>query len=54
MGHVSVGHRWDRVGMDILDMSVSTPKGNLIAQLIVALGCQPSSIQTRVGSLKIT
>ena len=23
MGHVSVGHRWDRVAMDILDMSVT-------------------------------
>ena len=28
MGHVSVGHRWDRVTMDILDMSVSTERGN--------------------------
>ena len=28
MGHVEVGHRWDRVAMDILDMSVATPKGN--------------------------
>ena len=28
MGHVAVGHRWDRVAMDILDMSVTTPKGN--------------------------
>ena len=28
MGHVEVGHRWDRVAMDILDMSVTTPKGN--------------------------
>ena len=28
MGHVSVGHRWDRVAMDILDMSVSTERGN--------------------------
>ena len=28
MGHVSVGHHWDRVAMDILDMSVTTPKGN--------------------------
>ena len=26
MGHVSVGHRWDLVAMDILDMSVTTPK----------------------------
>ena len=28
MGHVSVGHRWDPVAMDILDMSVATVKGN--------------------------
>ena len=24
MGHVEVGHRWDRVAMDLLDMSVTT------------------------------
>ena len=24
MGHVSVGHRWDQVAIDILDMSVTT------------------------------
>ena len=28
IGHVSVGHRWDRVAMNILDMSVTTSKGN--------------------------
>ena len=28
MGHVEVGHRWDQVAMDLLDMSVTTPKGN--------------------------
>ena len=28
MGHVSVGHRWDRVAMDIVDMSVTTENGN--------------------------
>ena len=28
MGHVDVGHHWDRVAMDLLDMSVTTPKGN--------------------------
>ena len=28
MGHVCVGHQWDRVAMDILDMSVTTDKGN--------------------------
>ena len=26
MGHVEVGHRWDRVAMDLLDMSVTTPR----------------------------
>ena len=36
MGHISVGHRWDRVAMDILDMSVSTPKGNRYVLVIVA------------------
>ena len=35
MGHVSVGHRWDRVAMDILDMSVTTPKGNRYVLVIV-------------------
>ena len=33
MGHVSVGHRWVRVAMDILDMSVS--KGNRYVLVIV-------------------
>ena len=28
MGHVDVGHRWDRVAMDLLDMSVTIQKGN--------------------------
>ena len=28
MGHVSVGYLWDRVAMDILDMSVTMDKGN--------------------------
>ena len=37
MGHVSVGHRWDRVVMDILDMSVTTSKGNLY--VLVMVGC---------------
>ena len=27
MGHVDGGHRWDRVVMDLLDMSVTTAKG---------------------------
>ena len=28
MGHVEVGHRWERVAMDLLDMSVTTTRGN--------------------------
>ena len=35
MGHVEVGHRWDRVAMDLLDMSVTTPKGNRHVLVIV-------------------
>ena len=35
MGHVAVGHRWDRVAMDILDMSVTTPKGNRYVLVMV-------------------
>ena len=27
MGHVEVGHRWERVAMDLLDMSVTTARG---------------------------
>ena len=36
MGHVLVGHRWDRVAMDILDMSVTTEKGN---QYVLFVDC---------------
>ena len=28
MGHVAMGRRWERVGMDLLDMSVTLAKGN--------------------------
>ena len=35
MGHVSVDLRWDRVAMDILDMSVTTNKGNWYVRVIV-------------------
>ena len=35
MGHFSVGHHWDRVDMDILDMSVTTPKGNQYVLVMV-------------------
>ena len=34
-GHVSVGHRWDHVAMDILHMSVTTPKGNQYVLVMV-------------------
>ena len=35
MGHVEVGHRWDRVAMDLLDMSVATPKGSRYVLVMV-------------------
>ena len=35
IGHVDVGHRWDRVAMDLLDMSVTTPKGNRYVLVMV-------------------
>ena len=35
MGHVAVGHRWDRVAMDLWDMSVTTAKGNRYVLVMV-------------------
>ena len=35
MGHVDIGHRWDRVAMDLLDMSVTTPKDNRYVLVMV-------------------
>ena len=35
MGHVAVGHRWDQVAMDLLDMSVTTAKGNRYVLVMV-------------------
>ena len=35
MGHVDVGHRWDRVAMELLDMSVTTAKGNWYVLVMV-------------------
>ena len=35
MGHVEVGYRWDRVAMDLLDMSVTTTKGNRYVLVMV-------------------
>ena len=35
MGHVAVGHRWERVAMDLLDMSVTTSRGNRYVLVIV-------------------
>ena len=39
MGHVAVGHRWDRVAMDLLDMSVTSAKGN--RYVLVMVNCFP-------------
>ena len=35
MGHVAVGHRWDRVAMDLLDLSVTSAKGNRYVLVMV-------------------
>ena len=35
IGHVDVGHRWNRVAMDLLDMSVTTAKGNRYVLVMV-------------------
>ena len=35
MGHVKVGHRWERVAMDLLDMSVTTSRGNRYVLVMV-------------------
>ena len=35
MGHVEVGHRWERVAMDLLDMSVTTTWGNRYVLVMV-------------------
>ena len=35
MGHVKVGHRWERVAMDLLDMSVTTTRGNRYVLVMV-------------------
>ena len=35
MGHVAVGHRWDRVAMDLLDLSVTSATGNLYVLVMV-------------------
>ena len=35
MGHVEVGHRWDRVAMDLLDMLVTTTRGNRYVLVMV-------------------
>ena len=35
MGHVKVGHRWERVAMDLLDMSVTTSQGNRYVLVMV-------------------
>ena len=35
MGHVEVGHRWERVAMNLLDMSVTTARGNRYVLVMV-------------------
>ena len=35
MGHVAVGRRWERVAMDLLDMSVTSAKGNRYVLVMV-------------------
>ena len=35
MGHVEVGHRWGRVAMDLLDLSVTTTRGNRYVLVMV-------------------
>ena len=35
MGHVEVGHRWERVAMDLLDMLVTTARGNRYVLVMV-------------------
>ena len=35
MGHVEVGHRWERVAMDLLNMSVTTARGNRYVLVMV-------------------
>ena len=37
MGHVAVGRRWDRVAMDLLDLSITSAKGN--RYLLVLVDC---------------
>ena len=48
MGHISVGHRWDRVAMDILDMSITTPIGNRYVIVMVDCLLMIRSVATRV------
>ena len=35
MGHIAVGHRWERVAMDLLDMSITSAKGNRYVLVMV-------------------
>ena len=37
MGHVAVGRRWERVAMDLLDMSITSAKGN--RHVLVMVDC---------------
>ena len=54
MGHVSVGHPLDRVAMDILDMSITTDKGNRYVLVIVECFSKwTEAILIRAASLRI-
>ena len=35
MGHVAVGRHWERVDMDLLDMSITSAKGNRYVLVMV-------------------
>ena len=35
MGHMELGHRWERVAMDLFDMSVTTARGNRYVLVMV-------------------
>ena len=35
MGHLAVGRRWERVAMDLLDMSITSAKGNRYVLVMV-------------------
>ena len=34
MGHVAVGRRWERVAMDLLELSITSAKGNYVLMMV--------------------